>query len=340
MDIWNFLKNTEKPIALYGMGNGAQRVINKLNIIGKNPVGVFASDGFVRHQTFAGFKVTSYDELARQYPDMIILICFGTNRQEVLDFIKFLSSKHTVLCPDVPVYGENIFDIKFARENSDKIRQVYDLLSDHKSKDTFRKIIEFKLSGESEKLYSIQYEGGLFDLLNLTEDEIYVDAGAYRGDTVEAFIKSACKYNKIYAFEPNQKTYNKLIENVKGYTNVQSICAAISDLDGETQIFSAGRGSSILKKGNTVSVCSLDSYLQSEPITLIKMDVEGEEKTAILGAKNLISEHKPKMIIAAYHRSEDIFSLPLLVHKIRPDYKIFLRHFPHNLAWDSNYYFI
>ncbi len=340
MDIWNFLQQTTHPIVLYGMGNGAERVISQLKKIGKRADGVFASDEFVRGQQFCGYTVSKYSDIVKQFPDMIILVCFGSNRKSVLDYIKILSLNHIVFCPDVPVFGDNIFDIDFAGSHKNEIEQVYELLADEESKNTYQKIIEFKLSGQTEKLHECQYTGDLFDLLSLDNNETYVDIGAYRGDTVESFVKSVNDYRKIYAFEPNRKTYLKLIENTKNLPKVQPICAAVSDYDGETQVFSAGRGSSILKSGQTVPVYSLDTYFGATPISLIKMDVEGEESAALMGVKQIIAEQKPKMIIAAYHRSEDIFSLPLQVCKIRPDYKVYIRHFPHNLAWDTNFYFI
>ncbi len=340
MDIWDFLKETTKPIVLYGMGNGAQRVIEQLEKIGKCAVGIFASDDFVRGQEFCGYTVTKYSDLVKEFPDMIILVCFGSNRQSVLDYIKILSLNHIVLCPDVPVFGDNIFDHSFAVRYKNEIKKVYDALADKESKDTFQKIIEFKLSGLTDKLRECQYDGGLFDSLPLHDDEIYVDVGAYRGDTVETFLNSVNAYRKIYAFEPNEKTYLKLCENTKNLKDFQPILSAVSDFDGEIQVFSAGRGTSISKKGKTVPVCSLDAFFGAAPITLVKMDVEGEERAALVGMKNIIAEQKPKMIIAAYHRSEDIFSIPLQVLQMQHEYKVYIRHFPHNLAWDTNFYFI
>ncbi len=339
-DIWEYLQQTSRPIVLYGMGNGAETVIKQLEKNGKRAVGVFASDGFVRGQQFCGYTVTSYTSLAEKYPEMIILVCFGSNRAEVLEYIELLGQRHTVLCPDVPVYGDNIFDHNFARRHALEIQQVYDLLGDDYSKETYQKIIEFKLSGCTHLLHSCQFEGKLFDPLTLSEEETYLDLGAYRGDTVDEFIRSVNGYKKIFAFEPNQKTFDKLCQNVKSLENVFPLHKAVSDHDGVAEIYSAGRGSSIKKKGQIVSVCSLDSFFDTESISLIKMDVEGEERAAINGARNLITQNKPKMIIAAYHRSEDIFAIPLQIHQMRSDYKIILRHFPHNLAWDTNFYFI
>lgn len=84
----------------------------------------------------------------------------------------------------------------------------------------------------------------------------------------------------------------------------------------------------------------LDSILGGTPISYLKMDVEGQEAAALEGARRSIAAFRPKMLVSAYHRSEDLFALPLRVLKIRPDYRIYLRHHPYIPEWDTNYYFV
>ena len=72
----------------------------------------------------------------------------------------------------------------------------------------------------------------------------------------------------------------------------------------------------------------------------MKIDVEGLEKETLEGMANTIKEHKPKLNLAAYHRGEDIFELVLRLNAINPDYKLYLRHHPHILHWDTNIYAI
>ena len=85
---------------------------------------------------------------------------------------------------------------------------------------------------------------------------------------------------------------------------------------------------------------SVDSLLNGEPVSYIKMDVEGQEQNAILGAAETIRRCKPKMLISCYHRSEDLFTLPMEVFKLRDDYRIYMRHYPYFPAWDLAYYFV
>ena len=83
---------------------------------------------------------------------------------------------------------------------------------------------------------------------------------------------------------------------------------------------------------------SLDSVLNGRGVDYIKFDVEGAERAAINGAYNTIVKFKPDMLISMYHRSEDMFDLPILVNSICPDYRLYLRRFEYVPAWDLNLY--
>ena len=90
----------------------------------------------------------------------------------------------------------------------------------------------------------------------------------------------------------------------------------------------------------SIAQWALDDLTQGAPIHYLKLDVEGQEANALLGAQQTIQQYKPRMLVSAYHRSEDLFRLPLLIHQMRPDYRIYLRHHPYIPEWDTNFYFI
>ena len=77
----------------------------------------------------------------------------------------------------------------------------------------------------------------------------------------------------------------------------------------------------------------LDSLLRHEKVSFIKMDIEGSELEALKGAQTIIKEQRPKMAICVYHKIEDLWKIPLFLHKINPEYKIYIRH--HAKFWVS-----
>ena len=64
----------------------------------------------------------------------------------------------------------------------------------------------------------------------------------------------------------------------------------------------------------------------------------GAERQALEGCAKIIARDRPKMLLAAYHRSEDLFAIPLQIAAMRPDYRFYLRHYPYIPAWDTNLY--
>lgn len=107
----------------------------------------------------------------------------------------------------------------------------------------------------------------------------------------------------------------------------------------ETLFFAkkGGRSSHKDENGIPVNFDSVDNIV-NEPVTLIKMDIEGAELKALEGARNTIQQHKPKLYVCAYHRNEDMFTLPLMIKSLDENYRIYFRHHPYLPAWESNFY--
>ena len=76
--------------------------------------------------------------------------------------------------------------------------------------------------------------------------------------------------------------------------------------------------------------------MQGDAATLIKMDVEGAELQALRGAKQTLQKYKPKLLVACYHREEDLFRLPLLIKDLNPEYQLYFRKHPYIPAWEIN----
>ena len=131
----------------------------------------------------------------------------------------------------------------------------------------------------------------------------------------------------------------KLLKNTEALINLTPVNACISDKCETVNFKMLGGRNSVLGDGkDQIEAVTIDS-LQFSP-TYIKMDVEGEEVAAIKGGKETISKNKPKMLISAYHRTDDFITIPKAVFDIRADYKIYIRHFKYLPAWDTNFYFI
>ena len=339
---WYELKENNKPVFIYGTGNGADKILDCFETDNIKISGIFSSSGFKKGKIFRGFPVLSYEELYSRFSDMIILVAFGTSRNEVIENIKGLMAKHEVYIPDVPVYGNEIFDSKFAKNNRKKISRAYSLLCDDISRKTFENIIYFKMSGNPRYIFDCERDfSDNISLLNLSDSETFLDLGAYTGDTAALFKGNVNDYSKIISLEPDSRNYRKLCENTKDFKNCICLNYAVSDTPCEIEFSNQhGRGVNALGDKINVKSTTVDEISKTHKPTFIKFDVEGFEDKAIMGAKKTICSYKPKLHIAAYHKSEDIFSIPLKIAELNKEYKISLRHSPCIPAWDTNYIFI
>ena len=222
-ELWQILKASDKPIVLYGMGNGADKIIAVLEAYGIKFQGVFASDGFVRNKFFHGHRVSSYADLKEKFGNMIVLLCFGSERTEVIENIKRIASEQELYAPEVPVIGEGLFCEEYVLENRARFERIYECLADDISRRTFENTIKFKLSGKIKYLFDceVSTDEPYQSFLKLSDTECFFDLGAYNGDTVADFIKRVSDYKSIIAVEPDIKSYKKLSLNTE---NLRKIC--------------------------------------------------------------------------------------------------------------------
>jgi len=184
---------------------------------------------------------------------------------------------------------------------------------------------------EYDKLTKKQY----FDLPELSteinKNEIFIDGGCFNGLTSIAF-DNWCKELGVkgysYAWEPDSNSYKTCKLNLEN-SNMQYelIAKGMWSDKNEFRFVSDGISSTISSEGeNIVEVDSIDNVID-KCVTFIKMDVEGAEYQALLGAENTIKKYKPKLAICVYHKMEDIWELPQLIYEMNPNYTFYLRHY-------------
>ena len=340
-NVWDALKNTDKPIVLYGMGNGADKVLDEFLRRGITAAGVMASDAFVRYQTYRGFVVKKQNDLEKELGDFAVALCFASDLPDVMSHIREVASEHELLVPNVPVCGVELMDDVYLDAHKNEIGAAFDLLADDRSKKVFKGALDFCYTGRLPYLDLIDSDKDeVFRDILCLHNESYLDLGAYRGDTVDEFLRYSDGYTRITAVEPNPKNYQKLCEHIADMSNAAALHAGISDHDGVMYVSrGAGRMAALNQTGGVeVPVTTVD-HIDCHP-TYIKVDIEGMESAMLDGAVHTLKALKPKLNLAAYHRTGDLFELILRLHAINPDYKIYLRKHPYIPCWDLNIYAI
>lgn len=352
-DLWEYLACERRPIALYGTGDGADKIISVLEKEGLKDLiaAVFASDGFVRDRLFHGYKVISYSECCEKFgdKDFIVLVCFGSSRPEVLSQVDKIRSERELYVPDVPVYGTNLFTRGYYESNRSDIEEVYSRLEDEKSRICFSNYISYKLTGDITYLENAESDpDGEFELLQAIPEGCFIDLGAYYGDTLTRYLNKFPCLKKAVAVEPERHSFKKLTACAEElHSDITCINALVGSRTGTEEVSdSRGRGTRALSASNveikntrTIDVVTVDS-LSVDRAGFIKFDVEGSESEALEGAKETIRKDRPVMKIACYHRSEDVFAIVKKVLEIRSDYKIYMRHTRCIPGWDTDFYFV
>ena len=356
-DLWEYLKESQKTVVLYGMGNGADKILSVLAERGIPVGGVFASDGFARGNIFHGMPVRTWSDVKTDFgaENIIVLLSFGTSRPEVLTNVLRIRQEAELYAPDVPAFGDTLFTRAFYEEHRDEFSTVRNLLSDDESRRIFDNILSYKLSGDIGYLLDAQSDEEEIwqEIIHPETIRAAADLGAYNGDTVRQLLSKGENIHTIWALEPDGRNYKKLELYAQDETRARVIPVNAGAWNEETILFfdkSGNRNASFEKNRSQtladrpakmveVKALPLDSVLNGARVDYIKYDVEGSEREALDGSVKTLAEHAPTLLVSLYHRSEDLFALPLHIRKIAPHYKgFYLRRMAGVPAWDINLY--
>lgn len=345
-DLWQYLTHTNKHIVMYGMGNGADKILAVCQKYGIEIEDFFASDGFVRGHSFHGKTVLSYSDVKQKYgaENIIVLLSFASSLEDVMENFKRIAAECELYAPDVPVCNGEIFTLDFARAHREVLEKTYSLLADEESKRIFENVVAYKLTGDIGYLFDAESDKDEVyrDLLDAKSIKSYADLGAYNGDTVRELMGYSPDLADAVALEPDRRSFRKLTEFCETLPDSVSVnpikCAAWNEKTTLTFADEGNRNSGLFAKGKTVEIeaNTLDNILDGRAVDYIKYDVEGCEKEAIEGSRKTILACAPKLLVSAYHRSEDLYALPLQIHALRPEYKLYLRRYAYVPAWDLN----
>lgn len=332
------LKETlgERSLVLYGAGELGSTV---LDICAEKDIQVACICDRRASGVLGGVPVISLQTLQRYFSNATVIVCSFTYNEEIIKDLKQLGfgKDRIVPCPiEYPQYASP----KSFQKHIEGYAWAYDFFEDEVSRQTILDRLRMYLCETSMNKNTDCDQYYEYGLIKLGKHEIFVDGGAYNGDSVISFIEkiksSNGDYTSIYAFEPDTENYTQAIERTSQYSNIEIIPKGLWNKETVLTFFvnkNAGGHSFVVSGGGAesrVSVTSLDTIFYGKPDhelpTFIKMDIEGAEKEALIGTTEIIRRVKPKMAICAYHKPEDIYELPRTILSIRDDYRFALRH--------------
>jgi FkbM family methyltransferase len=341
------LPDRDDPLVLVGAGSLGRETARRLVSSGRAPVAFLDETPALRGRDIAGVPVLGLDDAVRSLGEtasFAVTIWRAGHRyldtrerltrlgcRRVFSFLELAWSEPGALLPhyafDLP--GPTL-------EHRGEIERAFDLLADETSRRQYMAHLTFRLTCDHEALPPVTGPAYLDDdLVELAEPVTYVDAGAYDGDTLRAFVaRHEAALDRALVFEPDPANHTRLLESVARLdppvrSRVRCFRAALSDEDGEASINALGSDASAVASdgGEPVETLRLDSVMSDQPAgrTLIKLDVEGHEQAAIQGAERTIRTGAPTVVACLYHRPADLWEIPLLLHSYRPDFRLHIR---------------
>jgi FkbM family methyltransferase len=216
------------------------------------------------------------------------------------------------------------------------VRAAFRLLADEPSRQEYADQVRWRLFADffafSPPCRQPQYFPD--DLLRVRRDEVFVDCGAYDGDTIRSFLGWAREgFARILAFEPDPTSFDRLRTYVGSLPDrdgrITTYNVAAGSRRERLRFAASGEMSAKVAADGTIEVESvpLDEFLSGDPPTFIKMDIEGAELATLLGAKQAIARNRPVLAICAYHRQGDLWQIPLTINSIAKGYHFYLRRY-------------
>lgn len=328
-------------IFIYGAGNAGRMTYQLLKEKNINISG-FIDRRAKEIQTYMGKAVYETDSITNKVESFIIIsfICSHNELTEIKNELYECGFKRICYYFDVYSYyfsiqsqykNMNTESNEFSNQQ-EKIATVGSCLCDDRSREVYYNFFNAIMNSNSE-LFSLPDTETQYFVNDITFNKGYsrfIDCGAFDGDT--AIMLKKCKgiVERIVFFEPDSINFEKLTKNLDNHSLADEIVLFPCGVWNKTEMlkFKAGIQSSsgISEDGNVYVQCvALDDVLKNFKPTFIKMDIEGAEYEALLGAEKTIQEYKPDLAISIYHQIDHMWKIPLLIKKFNPDYAFYIR---------------
>ncbi len=157
-----------------------------------------------------------------------------------------------------------------------------------------------------------------------------IDGGACKGELYRAMSSLQLKIGVWHCFEADPSNFHMLKHNIDKMGVADSsdvICKGLWDREETIYFEQNGTGSKIVEYQTDcmIDTVRIDDLFQNAKINFIKMDIEGAEFRALLGAMKTIKRCRPVLAISIYHSMEDFYRIPLMLMKELANYKYYVR---------------
>jgi FkbM family methyltransferase len=348
-----------RTIVLFGAGRLGRRTLRALRQVGESPVAFSDNAESLWGTRVDGLEVLSPDRAAARYGEHAVFVVtiwraggphrFEQTRRQlgvlgcryvvpvVILAWKYADAMLPHYCLDLP---------HRALDEAADVKRAFALLSDARSRAEFAAQLRFRLLGDLDGLPHPDSEPQYLatGIFSSRDDEVFVDGGAYDGDTLRSVIAAGRQFREYVALEPDPANFAALQRYVAGLPGslrerVKPLPFAAYSVKTRMRIEDGGSASATLvpatgpERATDVECVPLDEICADRPLTFLKLDIEGAEPEALAGARTTIARDRPVIAVCVYHRQNHLWKLPLLVESTVTEYRYYLR--PYNEeGWD------
>ena len=330
-----------KEVVIFGAGSLLNDTIKYFKDRNASIIGIVDNNSKIHGTSVEGILISNPSTLAGTSIPVIIASMYSSEIAQQLKNIGVREFYDFSFLFDLHRWKDH-FNRDLMKDSNEKINSVYDLLSDQRSKDVFSSILEYRKSFDPSGLQSAGYPDYFHPEVSPHPSDTIIDGGAWHGDSALEFVSKLGSGCKIFSFEPEDENYQRLQKNIADH-NLKGTVDAIklglwsdkmklhffqsADFDMQFRIDPTGTSDI------SIDVVSIDEFLSENNVRadFIKMDIEGSEIPALVGASKTLKEHKPRLAICAYHQHDDLWEIPLLIKAINPNYKLYMGHHSQNL---------
>jgi FkbM family methyltransferase len=323
----------------------SQRTVSGLSQAGFRPLALIDNNVALQGSDKDGIPVLSPSEAVRKYPNAVFVAAIFTHtplRKQLTDLGAARVISYATLFHKFPGVFLPYFAVDTPAIIANQAQAVMDaatIWADDESRALYTAILNWfvTLDSESVPAQSPPQTSYLPDLLKLREDEVFVDCGAFDGDTVRHYAKaSQGRYREIVALEPDPKTFPKLSACAAKIDRVTALNAAAGAEAGSMLFVAGGSEASHAASAGAAGFTAPGEIIEVDVIriddlspfpTYVKMDLEGFEQQALTGARGILGAGGTAFGVTLYHRMSDLWTIPLYIHNVAPDLKLFLRHY-------------
>lgn len=340
-DVISDLNRETLPLVMWGAGSSAPEVNYYLRESGIMISDVFVDDEYyTQGLMFDGKPVLSYSVLKDKYDKVNIIL--GNSSYEKKELLEKRECINQVYCLFSVSY--NVFDktpLSEIEQHVSEFESVYELLEDDKSRNNLLAFLKTRIAGNNQYIMDVFEQEATFfrnEIFQIDENEIYLDVGAFDGDTIRLFLEeNSGNYEYIYAVEPDDENYRRLEGYIKEKQLKNIEISKIGAWNAEEKLYFSSTEDQV--SGVITEECAVSnmkiSYIEAVPldkmfvysrqITLLKINYFEGVKEAIEGAAGILRKHAPKLVITVGFDCRNIRCIPALIKSINPKYKIYFR---------------